>query len=381
MSSQSPLQRQSNDPSATGYPERKLFAPPVTTMLERKPETSVFIKKDYLPSPGKVTVEKCRDDVARILHFGTGPSGGGGGGGSGSSGDELTVKSAKIKSTKDIKIEASTERVESMVATVIELLPTVLAQSSDHVSDCKDSIKLVNSVVEAAKKIVYGELKVKGESSGKGSDIRRSDKHGSRTNDHHGGSSSGGGGNKDSQHTKSSSTSSSRRSSSSSNRECSRCYKRSKIKRANAGVQCRRNDDLKALVQSNKPRLYNCSRATAASNCATDLKYERFYHVEVHSNGGASVVHLYQDELDQLTPTEMDELVDEFFSLVFREDDDGNAEFVMGIVHDAAKYLPDLLEHMADSYSTLTVKAGVMGRSSDIETSTLSQYNEQVCKA
>lgn len=355
-------------------------------MLERKPETSVFIKKDYLPSPGKVKVEKCRDDVARILHFGAGPSGGGGG--SGSSGDELPTKSlTKIKSTKDVKTEVATERHESMdVAVAVikpeHLLPTVLAQSGvDHLgnnlTDCKESVKLVNSVVEAAKKIVCDELKSKGgDASGKGCDSRRPDKHGVRTTEHH----SGGGvsANKDPQHTKSSSTSSSRRSSSSSNRECSRCYKRSKIKRVNAGVQCRRNNDLKALTQSSKPRLYNCSRATSAPNVATDLKYERFYHVEVHTNGGASVVHLYQDELDQLSPAEMDELVDEFFSLAFREDDDGNAEFVMGIVHDAAKYLPDLLEHMADSYSTLTVKAGVLGRNSDIETSTLSQYNEQV---
>lgn len=70
--------------------------------------------------------------------------------------------------------------------------------------------------------------------------------------------------------------------------------------------------------------------------------------------------------------------MEEFFQLTFSEDDDGNAYHVMGIVHDAAAYLPDLLEHMAENYSTLTVKAGVMGRSSDIETLTMNQYNEQV---
>lgn len=100
----------------------------------------------------------------------------------------------------------------------------------------------------------------------------------------------------------------------------------------------------------------------------------------MHTNGGASVVHLYQDELDTLSPDEMDELVDEFFAVAFAEDADGCAHHVMGIVHDAAGYLPDLLEHMAENYSSLTVKAGVMGRNSDIETSTICQYNEQVVK-
>ena len=50
----------------------------------------------------------------------------------------------------------------------------------------------------------------------------------------------------------------------------------------------------------------------------------------------------------------------------------------MGIVHNSASYLPDLLDHMADNYPNLTVKNGVLGRNSDIETTTMSQYREQV---
>lgn len=100
--------------------------------------------------------------------------------------------------------------------------------------------------------------------------------------------------------------------------------------------------------------------------------------MEQYPNGGASIVHLYQHEIDALSPDEMEELVDEFFEVCFAEDEQGYAHHVMGIVHDAARYLPDLLEHMAENYSTLTVKAGVLGRNSDIETCTMSQYNEQV---
>lgn len=50
----------------------------------------------------------------------------------------------------------------------------------------------------------------------------------------------------------------------------------------------------------------------------------------------------------------------------------------MGIVHDAARYLPDLLDYMAEHYPSLTVKNGVLGRSSDIETTTMVQYKDQV---
>lgn len=67
--------------------------------------------------------------------------------------------------------------------------------------------------------------------------------------------------------------------------------------------------------------------------------------------------------------------------VVFGEDENGNAHHVMGIVHNAAAYLPDLLDYMADNYPTLTVKNGVLGRSSDIETTTMVQYKDQVCKA
>lgn len=112
----------------------------------------------------------------------------------------------------------------------------------------------------------------------------------------------------------------------------------------------------------------------------SDLKYGRFFHVEVHTNGGASIVHMYQDEIDTLTESQLDELTEEFFRVVFSEDENGLAHHVMGIVHDAAGYIPDLLEHLGENYSTLTVKAGVLGRNSDIETSTMAQYYEQVTK-
>lgn len=192
----------------------------------------------------------------------------------------------------------------------------------------------------------------------------------------------------------------------SSSSSCSKCHRRSKVKKCNIGVQCKESESsikvsstsssTETLTETGTPpasplppqqpssssstptptnRDVNCTR-----NGLDDFKYGKFFRIEVHPNGGASVVHLYQDEINSLSTTEMDELVEEFFKVVFGEDENGFADHVMGIVHDAASYLPDLLEHMAENYANLTVKAGVMGRNSDIETCSMREYNEQVVR-
>lgn len=161
---------------------------------------------------------------------------------------------------------------------------------------------------------------------------------------------------------------------------CSHC-KRRKTKYVNSGVQCRRDHD---LSNRHLRRLSPSVRLLPSGNFSTPperkLKYKRFMHVETHSNGGASVVHMYQKEISHLSKEQMKELASEFFKVAFAEDDNGHANHVMAIVHGAAAYLPDLLEYMALHHPTLTVKNGVLGRGSDIETCTFSQYHEQVHK-
>uniref|UniRef100_A0A1B6IGQ5 Round spermatid basic protein 1-like protein n=1 Tax=Homalodisca liturata TaxID=320908 RepID=A0A1B6IGQ5_9HEMI len=159
---------------------------------------------------------------------------------------------------------------------------------------------------------------------------------------------------------------------------CSRCHKRSKIKRASIGVQCRRDKTFEKFVSKNGKSDKNMPMPRPVPLCEESLKYGHLIRVETYPNGGASVVHLYQDEIQNLSSTEMDELVTEYFKIVFGEDHNGNAHHVMGIVHDAARYLPDLLDYMAEHYPNLTVKNGVLGRGSDIETTTMAQYKDQV---
>ncbi|XP_034935908.1 uncharacterized protein [Chelonus insularis] len=196
---------------------------------------------------------------------------------------------------------------------------------------------------------------------------------------------------------KSCTTSSEKRRDYSERHRCSRCYKRSKIKRASIGVQCRRdrttlplnrkenshsnsaNANLRLHLEAKSFKTLN--QSIIKNDQLEGLKYKKFIHIETYPNGGATVVHMYQDEIDTLSKEQIEELTHEFFKVVFGEDENGNAYNVMGIVHNSAAYLPDLLDHMAYNYPTLTVKNGVLGRNSDIETTTMLQYKDQVYKA
>ncbi|XP_055597958.1 uncharacterized protein LOC129747675 [Uranotaenia lowii] len=342
-------------------------------------KSDVFIKKEYKP----LRPDKSRDDVTRALNFGTdsnGPIH------AKSSEVYLTNSTTNLTSSKHTDIEIKTETSKNIDDKSIIVKMEI---SNDAVSSLMTPEKLINGGSTPVKMMVAPQatvplMQIKQETS----------KDRSSNEQHHG---HGNNGHKSSSHSSSSTSSSSSSSkltsvhkSSSSNsstreRECSRCYKRSKIKRANIGIQCKR-DKIESPMSSVIPtepstqigivnREANCHRKGLEN-----LKYGRFMRIEVHPNGGASVVHMYQDEINVLSESEMEELVDEFFQVCFAEDEDGFSDHVMGIVHNAANYLPDLLEHMAENYSSLTVKAGVLGRNSDIETCTISQYNEQVVK-
>jgi lysine-specific demethylase 9 len=301
-----------------------------------------FIKIDYLKPP---KTEKKREDVSRILDF-----------------------SAQISNGIKKEPPEVTETPTNGFQTPIKV------ENGD--------IKVSTS---SKTKSNEGSPVVKKESSSSSS--KHTSSSSSKSN-HNNGSSSSSSHHKN--HSSSSSSShhksSSSHKSSHSSRECSKCYRRSKIKKANIGVQVRPQQEIPPKPPTRQLEFEASHRVgvnrypvTIDTNL-TYLKYGRFYHIEVHPNGGASIVHMYQDELDTLSKDELDELVNEFFELVFSEDENGFAYHVMGIVHDAARYIPDLLEHMAENYSSLTVKAGVIGRANDIETCSMLQYYEQVMK-
>uniref|UniRef100_A0A6A7FYW2 Round spermatid basic protein 1 n=1 Tax=Hirondellea gigas TaxID=1518452 RepID=A0A6A7FYW2_9CRUS len=218
-------------------------------------------------------------------------------------------------------------------------------------------------------------------------------------------------------------------SSSSKKHDCDRCYKRSRIKRYNIGIQCKRdrNDSSgcnktiyteqgsKHSVDSKTSSISTTSTtAVVTSDPSSNItgggnnmtrygikheslprslnlitakptlekyKYGHLMHIETYPNGDATICHMYEDEMSNLTDEEKQEAALEFFEVVFSEDSTGYAHHVCGIVHDSAHYMPDLLDYLAEHHANMIVKAGVIGhigRNSDLETFTMQKYKEEV---
>ncbi|XP_077011192.1 lysine-specific demethylase RSBN1L [Tamandua tetradactyla] len=107
------------------------------------------------------------------------------------------------------------------------------------------------------------------------------------------------------------------------------------------------------------------------------LEFKQLIHIEHQPNGGASVIHAYSNELSHLSPVEMERFAEEFVGLVFSENDNSAAFYVMGIVHGAATYLPDFLDYFSFNFPNSPVKMEILGKK-DIETTTMSNFHAQV---
>ncbi|XP_077100144.1 uncharacterized protein LOC143751429 [Siphateles boraxobius] len=107
------------------------------------------------------------------------------------------------------------------------------------------------------------------------------------------------------------------------------------------------------------------------------LEFGCLVHVENQPNGGALVLHAYSKELSVLTPVQMQRFAQEFVSLSFSEDQDGSANYVMGVIHGAASYLPDFLEYFSCKFPNSPVKMEILGKK-DIETTTMANFHTQV---
>ncbi|XP_006882742.1 PREDICTED: round spermatid basic protein 1-like protein [Elephantulus edwardii] len=107
------------------------------------------------------------------------------------------------------------------------------------------------------------------------------------------------------------------------------------------------------------------------------LEFKELIHIEHQPNGGASVIHAYSNELSHLSPVEMERFAEEFVGLVFSENENSAAFYVMGIVHGAATYLPDFLDYFSFNFPNSPVKMEILGKK-DIETTTMSNFHAQV---
>ncbi|XP_067283624.1 lysine-specific demethylase RSBN1L-like [Pseudorasbora parva] len=107
------------------------------------------------------------------------------------------------------------------------------------------------------------------------------------------------------------------------------------------------------------------------------LEFGCLVHVENQPNGGALVLHAYSKELSVLSPPQMQRFAQEFVTLSFCEDQDGAANYVMGVIHGAASYLPDFLEYFSTNFPNSPVKMEILGKK-DIETTTMANFHAQV---
>jgi hypothetical protein len=85
---------------------------------------------------------------------------------------------------------------------------------------------------------------------------------------------------------------------------------------------------------------------------------EKFIHIEVHPNGGASIVRIYDSEIAGLDAESKEKLAKLFFEEVFREESDHVAKHVMGIVQGAVSYMPELVSYLAMIRPELDIKVG-----------------------
>jgi hypothetical protein len=56
-----------------------------------------------------------------------------------------------------------------------------------------------------------------------------------------------------------------------------------------------------------------------------------------------------------------------------------NPKHTMALIHGAATDFPEILNYLAENYPSLVVKTGVFKTNSNVETTTMAKYREEVC--
>lgn len=119
----------------------------------------------------------------------------------------------------------------------------------------------------------------------------------------------------------------------SSRHSCQQCKRRAKVKRCSIGVQCRRErapplwGPRAHSLQLKELKYHRCeqrreltpvtSGSTVHSIDANCYIFFRLMRVETHPNGGASVVYLYQHDVDMLSAIQQEELAKEFLKVFY----------------------------------------------------------------
>lgn len=174
-------------------------------------------------------------------------------------------------------------------------------------------------------------------------------------------------------------------------------------KQASIGVQCRRDKnipkhvgfgegatDAAAVLAATSAKYGGFSLANPMPSLAGSSKYKygALMRVETYPNGGAKVLHMWQQEISAVSEAlsngcgETREKIEsdvaaEFLREAFSEVA-GWARYCCSIVHGAAAYLPDFLEYLGTEHHALPVKHGVIGHPRDMETCNFAEFREGV---
>lgn len=108
------------------------------------------------------------------------------------------------------------------------------------------------------------------------------------------------------------------------------------------------------------------------------LSFSKYICVKASPNGGASIVHVNYNDVKHLDEELMEQFVREFFEIVFEEREPGQATHVMGVVHDAARGIPELVRYFGEKHPNETVKSDVLGKKTNIDTTRFVDYYHRV---
>lgn len=156
--------------------------------------------------------------------------------------------------------------------------------------------------------------------------------------------------------------------------ECSSCQTDLEIK-IRCSDQSSATDDL--LETKDSKDFHSIPRLSSSADVGDMSNFRKFIHFETHPNGGGTMVRAYAQDLKHLPSQEYKKFARYFLNTTLMETNQ-LPDHVIGVIHGAAAFLPDLCEYFGRKYPTMPVKVGSLTSKQDLETMTFSDYRHHV---
>ena len=114
-----------------------------------------------------------------------------------------------------------------------------------------------------------------------------------------------------------------------------------------------------------------------SSNEARLRLFESLIRTEEHPNGGGIIIRAYHNEFVRLSTENLHLFVNYFFNCVYGEVNQ-RAKCSIGVLHDGARDLPDLVDYFSLTYPKMTVKTTNILNSKEVLTTTMGEYRNRV---